>query len=161
MRDLKIYIFEESSSCEVDIIPVVGMIHKQKGQLVKTPQWEQPTPQYAKELVMLEQLPATHQVKLSVVFKDSKGNVAKVEGKPVWTTDNSEVLALVPGEDGLSCLVKAAGPLSETPTTVTMTADADLGEGVKALVGTFVVNKVTAGEAVVVEVVTGPIEPQV
>lgn len=107
-------------------------------------------------LVMLA-LGSSQQVLVSCRFRDRRGNPAPVEGLPEWMTDNSELLALFPGEDGLSCLVKAVGPLGTAH--VTLTADADLGAGTKPIIGTLEV-AVTAGSAVVVTLEAGTPEDQ-
>lgn len=90
-------------------------------------------------------------------IKDSHGNVAKVDGVPVWATDNTDVLALAPSTDGMSCEVKAVGMIGGA--NVQMTADADLGPGVKNIIGTLLVD-VSAGVATVVELETDPPTPQ-
>lgn len=83
-------------------------------------------------------------VGLSVAFVTAKGNPAQVDGAPVWSVSDATVLSVVPAADGLSAEVVAVGPLGTSQ--VSVTADADLGEGVKALVGTLDV-QVVASEA--------------
>jgi len=103
------------------------------------------------------QMTYSQQVTLSVAFTDKKGNPAAVDGVPEWSTDNPTVLALTPAADGLSCLVKAAGPLGTAK--VTLKADADLGAGVTDIVGTFDV-EITAGVATTVTITAGTPEEQ-
>lgn len=88
----------------------------------------------------------------SVVFRDKAGNPAATDGVPEWATDNSDVLSVIPSDDGMSCTVKANGPLGTAK--VQVMADADLGEGKKVVVGVLEVS-VSAGEATVVEVASG------
>jgi hypothetical protein len=83
-------------------------------------------------------------VTLAVAFVSAKGNPAVVDGLPVWGTSDATVLSVVPAADGLSADVVAVGPLGTAQ--VSVTADADLGEGVRALVGTLDVT-VIASEA--------------
>ena len=58
--------------------------------------------------------------------------------------DNTDVLALTPAGDGMSCIVAAVGAIGTG--IVTLTADADMGGGVKPVIGTLEVS-ITAGEA--------------
>ena len=83
-------------------------------------------------------------VGLSVSFVTAKGNPAQVDGAPVWSVSDATVLSVVPSADGLSAEVVAVGPLGTAQ--VSVTADADLGTGVTALVGTLDV-QVVASEA--------------
>jgi hypothetical protein len=106
---------------------------------------------------MATAISTTQQVQLSAKFSDRRGRPAQVDGRPEWSTDKSDVLMLSPTDDGLSCVVAAAGPLGTA--RVTMTADADLGDGVKPLIG-FLDVEVTPGEATVVEVTAGSPEEQ-
>lgn len=103
-------------------------------------------------LIMAFEMSSAQQVTVTVEFRDKKGNKAKVDGMPEWATDNSEVLTLTPAADGLSCVVAAAGPLSTA--NITLTADADLGTGVKPVIGTLEVT-ITAGEAATVVLTPG------
>ena len=120
-----------------------------------------PTPEYKKwpitgETIMAYQLQASHQTTLSVVFTDSRGNPATVDGIPKWSVDNPNVLALKPAPDGGSCVIKPVGPLGTA--RVSMLADADLSGEVVVLAGVFDV-EVTAGQAVTVEITAGEAQP--
>ena len=109
--------------------------------------------------IMAIELPATHEVNLSVEFRDRRGNPATAQGPLEWSTDNVDLLALTPSDDGLACQVSAVGPLGMA--VVTLQADADLGEGVVHIVGSMEVT-VTAGTAVVVELTADtPVEQPV
>lgn len=57
------------------------------------------------------------------------GKPAKVDGKPVYAVDE-KLASLAIAEDGLSFVLTA---LAAGIAVVTVTADADLGEGVKAI----------------------------
>lgn len=83
-------------------------------------------------------------VTFSVSFVTAKGNPATVDGAPVWTVSNGVVLSVVPSANGLSAEVVAVGPLGASQ--VSVIADADLGAGVTALIGTLDVT-VVASEA--------------
>jgi hypothetical protein len=94
-------------------------------------------------------------------FKDSKGNPAKVDGVPEWATDSPEVLSLEPAADGMTCKVTALGLITsaDVPARVQVTADADLGAGVKPIIGVLEFD-VTPGEAVTVQLETEPAQEQ-
>lgn len=90
---------------------------------------------------------------------DKKGNLVGAEGvhgAPVWASSDETVATVTAAADGLSAVVKGNAPGSGR---VTATADADLGEGVKPIIGTLELT-VTAGAASVVEITAGPPEEQ-
>lgn len=69
----------------------------------------------------------TQKVKVTLNPVDSKGNPAKLDGAPIWTSDGGGS-AVTPAEDGLSAdLISSDLP---STTVFTVTADADLGAGV-------------------------------
>lgn len=100
----------------------------------------------------------TQKAPLTVEILDKKGNPAPVDGVPDWMVDNSELLALTPSADGMSCEIAAVGPLGVA--TVTFRADADLGTGFKPIMGTSEIT-LTGGEATVVNITMGtPVEQE-
>jgi len=128
-------------------------------------EWSRPpaaTPQYRRwpfiqgERYVAMQLSATQQVRVSAQFLDKHGNPAQVESCN-WLTDNSDVLALTPSGDGLSCLVAARGPMGAA--RLTLSGDADMGEGVIPIIGTLDF-EVTAGQASQVALEAGTPEEQ-
>ncbi len=131
------------------MVPALGPFVEQSGQIAKTPQFQGPKLKKIRNLILMFDLAATKQTTLSVKFVDRKGNPAKVDGVPEWLTDNSELLSLTPSSDGMSCECVAVGPLGTA--NITLTADADLGAGIVALVGTEQVN-ITAGDATAVTI---------
>lgn len=86
----------------------------------------------------------TQKVVLSIAPKSAAGNPAKVDGVPAWSATGDQ-LTLTPAADGMSCVVTTSGTLGTAQ--VSVTADADLGEGVKPIAGTLDI-EVVAGEAV-------------
>lgn len=94
----------------------------------------------------------TEQVVLSVVPVDAKGNPAPVDGAPVWGSSDPTVATVAPAADGLSAMVAAVGPLGKTQ--ISVTADADLGEGFESIAGTLEI-EVVAGKAVSLSIKTG------
>lgn len=135
----------------VRIIPWLGPAKEQTEPVVKTPQFQKTFCQHhlQESLIMATSMSSSQKRNIRIKnFVDKKGNPAKVDGAPEWTTDNSEVLALTPADDGMSCVVAAVGPLSNA--SITVTADADMGAGVKPIIGTMEF-EITAGEAVSVD----------
>lgn len=114
------------------VVFCLGLIHEVAGTVAPTPQYHKRS---KRTPIMAFKMTDTQQVSVSPKFLDKKGNPAQVDGPPEWLTDNSDVLALEPATDGLSCLVKAVGALGTG--TVTVRADADLGTGVVPLIGTL------------------------
>ena len=102
-------------------------------------------------------LTATQQATYAVSFVDSKGNPAPVDGIPVWAVADATVLALEPAADGMSCLVKALGEVGHSQLSVT--ADAELDEGVTQLVGVDEIT-VVAAQAVAANLSPGTPEEQ-
>lgn len=96
------------------------------------------------------------QVTATISPVDAKGNPAKVDGAPTWTSSSEDVATVVPAADGLSAVV--AGVDIGT-CQVNVKADADLGEGTTDLTGTLDV-EVVAGSAVALSITTGPAGPQ-
>lgn len=137
------------------IVFVVRNVSESNRVVTKTPQfynWP-----LLGDVLMSLQLTSSQQCDLSFKPLDKKGNPAKVDGVPVWQTDNTEVLALTPAADGLSCSVAAVGPLGTA--RVSVVADADLGEGVIDIVGVLDC-EVTAGQAVTIKIEAGAITEQ-
>jgi hypothetical protein len=91
-------------------------------------------------------------VALSVAFLDKAGNAAKVDGAPVWGTSDPNVVVLDVAADGLSAVAVTAGPLGKSQ--VSVSADADLGEGIVTIVGTLDI-EVVGGAAATVGIAAG------
>jgi hypothetical protein len=81
----------------------------------------------------------------TISYVDAAGNAALVDGDPVWATDRPDLLSLVPAEGGMGCDIIPVGPLGSAQ--ITVTADADLGEGMKEIL-TLGTIECVAGEAV-------------
>lgn len=75
---------------------------------------------------------------------DKFGNPAAIDGLPVWGTNEPDKLDVVVAGDGMSAVISAKGPMGTAQ--VTVTGDADLGEGRKEIVGVLDFN-LLAGEA--------------
>lgn len=97
-------------------------------------------------------LKATQNVTLSVgEVRDRKRNPTRIDD-PVWSSSDESVLVIAVSEDGMNAAASAVGPLGAA--TITLTADADLGEGVRPLTGTLDV-EVVPGDASVVNIIPG------
>lgn len=103
---------------------------------------------------MKQIIKATEEFDVSLAFQDSLGNPAQVEGVPTWENSNETAIMLTVAENGLSATVSAIG----TPGTgqISVTADADLGEGTTNIVGTLDV-EVLSGEATVIQLNPSPV----
>jgi hypothetical protein len=66
----------------------------------------------------------------AVDIKNAKGESAKVDGAPVWASSDETVVTATASADGLSAVVNTVAPGLGR---ITVTADADLGAGVKTL----------------------------
>lgn len=85
---------------------------------------------------------------LAVAFKDRQGNLAKVDGIPQWALTDAALGTLAVAEDGLSAVF---APVAVGLLKVQVKADADLGEGVKEIIGELEID-ISALEAEKVEI---------
>lgn len=97
-------------------------------------------------------------VRLSVGFTNPVGNPAPVDGVPQWTVSDENIIDLQVAADGLSAEAITKGPLGTAQ--VTVTADADMGEGTRSITGTLDL-EVRASEAVAVGITAGTPETRV
>lgn len=100
-------------------------------------------------------LKVTEKLPVSIVAKDKQGNVAKVDGLPKWASDE-KLCTLEVAEDGMSAKVIPTGVAGLMKLQAMV--DADLGEGIKEVIGELEIEFVS-GEAVVVEMTAGTPEP--
>ena len=80
--------------------------------------------------------------------KDRAGNPALIDGAPSWLIDRADLADLAFSLDGLTCAIVPKGALGTL--TLSVSADADLGEGVVNLVGSAEV-EIVAGQAVLLD----------
>lgn len=78
-------------------------------------------------------LKVTQNLPVSIQIKDKFGNSAQVDGAPVWSSTDTSLCEIEAAADGMSALVKPRGGVGSCG--VQVTADADLGEGVKSILG--------------------------
>ncbi|MGD9644444.1 MAG: hypothetical protein AB7U73_01955 [Pirellulales bacterium] len=90
-----------------------------------------------------------HKIRLTLAPKTPAGNPARVDGVPVWESSNPDAFTVEPAEDGLSGYLISADTGAEVRSgELRVTADADLGDGVRpiAFTETIVVGPAEAGE---------------
>lgn len=96
----------------------------------------------------------SQETSLTIAPTDKKGKPAPVESVS-WTSSDAGVIALTPAADGLSCLAVAGNPGTAQ---VSVSVDAEIGDGVVTLTGTLTVN-VIGGQAVALGITAGtPVE---
>ncbi len=147
----------EAGKCQPSgrIVPQVGPFTESRGVVQKTPRFHK-FPLYGVP-IMATKMNSIQQFPFKIEILDGKGRPAPVDGPPTWLTDNTDVLALTPSADGMTCDVVAVG----IPGTakVQVTADADLGTGTESLIGTADV-EVTAAPGKTIVMTPGPVVDQ-
>jgi len=98
----------------------------------------------------------TQKCSLAVEPRNSKGNLAPVDGVPQWSSSNPAVADVQPSADGLTAVVVAGATGS---TQISATVDADLGTGVRSINAVLDVT-VAASEAVTLGISAGVPEAQ-
>jgi hypothetical protein len=107
-------------------------------------------------------IPADKKVFLTVTYRDKKGNVAKIDGLPVWTTSDASITPLEPpvatnGDDpaGVWALGGVVG-LAQ----VSVTADVNLDPNVMKPLTSILETETIAGEAFAGVINTGSLVNQ-
>jgi len=77
----------------------------------------------------MQQLRHQWEVDVTVSFTDDQGDPAQVEGDPAWVSDDPNTTAVVTTSDPFTATFQAIGAIGST-TGISVSADADLGEGV-------------------------------
>ena len=106
-------------------------------------------------------LPNDQKVLAHVTPVDAKGNPAKIDGVPNWTSSNEAVATVTPNpDDGSGTFSAWVTPASTLGTCqVNVTADADLGSGTTTITGLLDVQTV-GGTAVGFQIQTDAPVPQ-
>jgi hypothetical protein len=88
---------------------------------------------------------STNEEKVTIVLNPTTaaGNPATVDGAPVWSIESGDATLEV-AADGLSCVIISGA--ADVVNTISVTADADMGEGVSSISETIVYT-VTAAQA--------------
>lgn len=107
-----------------------------------------------KEITMLT-MTDTQMAEVSLIIKDKSGNPATVDGIPAWASTDPLVADAIVDPDGMKAnvLAKSSGVCQ-----ITVSADADLGAGVKPIIGFLDVH--ISGTATVIELIPGSIQEQ-
>jgi hypothetical protein len=101
------------------------------------------------EDTMAVQMRNDQHLSMKVQFTDKVGQPAQVEGAPVWDVSDASFGSVRASDDGMSAAFSPAGPAGACQ--INCTADADLGEGVRNIIGTLDVT-ISGGEAVMVAI---------
>ena len=91
-------------------------------------------------------------IQVQLVITDRAGHPAGFDTTPVWAA-SSAALTVEAAPDGMSAWLVSADVV-EDAVMVTVRGDADLGDGVREIIGTLQVN-VSSGEAQFVELEAG------
>ena len=83
------------------------------------------------------------EVDLAVEFRSKAGNPAPVDGVPEWESSDTSIMTVTPSADGLSAVATTVGPVGHVQ--ISVTADADLGEGVRHISGVLEINVEPSG----------------
>ena len=79
-------------------------------------------------------------VPVTIAITDALGNAALVDGLPMWTATNPELVDIEVAEGAMAALVKAKGVVGQT--TIQVKADAKIGEGETLIVGELMIDLV-------------------
>lgn len=106
----------------------------------------------------MAQLKTNQQVALSLAFTTDAGQPApRVDGVPKWSSSDEAIVTVVPAADGLTAtaVAQAIGTA-----VISVTADADLGAGVREITDTEDFEILADDEAAVVTINVGSPEPK-
>lgn len=110
------------------------------------------TPGIGKIQVTRMLLRVSQQLPISIGITDKAGNPAPVDGPPAWSLTDPSMGAIAAASDGMSAVFTPAGKLGDV--TVQVSADADLGAGVKSIIGELPVS-ITGGDAAFIALTGG------
>lgn len=79
---------------------------------------------------------------VTVSFTNQQGQPANVDGVPVWASSDPTIVSVEAGADGMSAKVGGVAP--GTGARITVTADADTGQGITTITGVSEDIEVTA-----------------
>lgn len=100
----------------------------------------------AKGQGMAYKLPNDKLIRVKVAYVDSHGNAATVDGDPTWESSDENIVTIeVDPEDAMQAKITPVGQAGQAQ--ISVTADADLGNGIKEIITTADID-VVAGEAV-------------
>lgn len=76
-------------------------------------------------------LTTEQKVKLTIAPVTAAGKAAKLDGVPVWASSDTSIISLDVAADGLSATLSTTDEIGTS--TVSVSADADLGEGTNTI----------------------------
>lgn len=97
-------------------------------------------------------LSVSKKLPVSLSIKDKFGNAAQVDGAPSWSLSDPSLGALSVGADGMSAEFTPSGSVGSLK--IQVKADADLGEGIKELLGELPID-LLSGEATAMDIKVG------
>lgn len=99
----------------------------------------------------MEQISIDQQARVRLAVTDRAGNPAQIQGAPAWASTNDAVMTVTPdAADPMTALCVPADGAADQLADVTATVDADLGDGVRPLIGVLTF-AITGGAAQFVE----------
>lgn len=84
------------------------------------------------------------EVEVQVAFTDDAGRAVSIDGPPRWQANDETLIEVDVAEDGRSAIVRTLGGTGST--FVTVSADAQLGDGVRSISGAFDVTITESGD---------------
>lgn len=85
----------------------------------------------------------------AVSFLDSNGSPAPVDGVPVWTNAGDPIVTMEVSADGMSVVLTPTGVPQLGVASISVSADADLGDGVESIIASgeleFVAGRAVSG----------------
>ena len=104
------------------------------------------------------ELKLDQQATVTLAITTGTGKPAKVDGIPVWEASDAAAFLVQAAADGMSGIV-AAADAAGVAGLLTVRADADLGEGIREIVGTLEV-RILSDEAEFMTLTAGTPEPK-
>jgi len=99
----------------------------------------------------MNELSVDQQAHVSLKVTDRGGNPARIDGTPAWASSNDSALAVTPDDaDPMRALCVPADGAADQTVNVTVSVDADLGEGTNPIIGVLTF-AITGGAAKFVE----------
>ena len=106
----------------------------------------------------MNEISVDQQAHVRLAVTDRAGNPGKIDGVPTWSSSDEALMSVVvDASDPLVALCVPADGAADQAVNVTVEVDADLGEGVKPIVGVLAF-AITGGAAKFVELSVDSVE---